>query len=253
MIKLFRTIRQQSLSENKFSKYLIYAIGEIVLVVIGILIALSINNWNETEKQSIKTEKLIVRLNKQIELNIENSQQRIDLTKKVIKNQIKLMLIVGKPVERDDETMIDSLFTYSIYDHSLNLDLNALTEAQDNGEISSIKNDSLRGALYKLSNLTRLNEQREITSNADNLNFMVPYFYKNGNWRNISSTTIDKYRKEIGYSRLEESNYTKILTDREFENLLDSRIFYAEETLFRLKYLKQHLEYINKLLDQEEE
>ncbi len=42
MIKFFRKIRQRLLTENKFSKYLIYAIGEIVLVVIGILIALSI-------------------------------------------------------------------------------------------------------------------------------------------------------------------------------------------------------------------
>jgi len=54
MIKFFRRIRQRLLSENlptgqagKFSKYLIYAIGEIVLVVIGILIALGINNWNQ--------------------------------------------------------------------------------------------------------------------------------------------------------------------------------------------------------------
>ena len=50
MIKFFRHIRQQLLSENKFSKYLIYAIGEIVLVVIGILIALQIGDINEEEK-----------------------------------------------------------------------------------------------------------------------------------------------------------------------------------------------------------
>ena len=54
MIKFFRKIRQRLLSENKFSKYLFYAIGEIVLVVIGILIALQINNWNENRKQQIK-------------------------------------------------------------------------------------------------------------------------------------------------------------------------------------------------------
>jgi hypothetical protein len=50
MIKFFRKIRQKMLTENKFSKYLIYAIGEIILVVIGILIALQINNWNEARK-----------------------------------------------------------------------------------------------------------------------------------------------------------------------------------------------------------
>ena len=48
MIKIFRKIRQQSLTENKFSKYLIYAIGEIILVAIGILIALQVNNWNNS-------------------------------------------------------------------------------------------------------------------------------------------------------------------------------------------------------------
>ncbi len=47
------------LTENKFSKYLIYAFGEIVLVVIGILIALQINNWNENRKESNKEDQLI--------------------------------------------------------------------------------------------------------------------------------------------------------------------------------------------------
>jgi len=55
MIKFFRKIRQKLLTENKFSKYLLYATGEIILVVIGILIALSINNWNE---KRIETERL---------------------------------------------------------------------------------------------------------------------------------------------------------------------------------------------------
>ncbi|HBR54718.1 MAG TPA: hypothetical protein DEA82_11280 [Flavobacteriaceae bacterium] len=50
MIKFFRKIRQRMLSESKFSRYFFYAIGEIILVVIGILIALQINNWNEERK-----------------------------------------------------------------------------------------------------------------------------------------------------------------------------------------------------------
>lgn len=49
MIKFFRKIRQKLLSENKFSNYLLYAVGEIILVVIGILIALEINNWNDQQ------------------------------------------------------------------------------------------------------------------------------------------------------------------------------------------------------------
>jgi len=51
MINLFRKIRQNLLNENKFKIYLIYGIGEIILVVIGILIAVSINNWKQSINQ----------------------------------------------------------------------------------------------------------------------------------------------------------------------------------------------------------
>ena len=62
MIKFFRKIRQNLLSEGKTGKYLKYAIGEIVLVVIGILIALQINNWNENRKAKNAEAKLISEL-----------------------------------------------------------------------------------------------------------------------------------------------------------------------------------------------
>ena len=52
MIKFFRKIRQNLLSEGKIGKYFKYAIGEIILVVIGILIALQLNNYNETLNQN---------------------------------------------------------------------------------------------------------------------------------------------------------------------------------------------------------
>ncbi|APY08294.1 hypothetical protein BWZ20_08270 [Winogradskyella sp. J14-2] len=71
MIKFFRRIRQRLLSENKFSKYLIYAIGEIVLVVIGILIALQINNWNTKRllksKEQVYLQQIRISLNSDLE------------------------------------------------------------------------------------------------------------------------------------------------------------------------------------------
>ena len=70
MIKFFRQIRQRLLMENKTGKYLKYAIGEIILVVIGILIALSINNWNETKKSEEKIDKLLVEVLQDLEHNI---------------------------------------------------------------------------------------------------------------------------------------------------------------------------------------
>lgn len=73
MIKFFRKIRQNLLSEGKTGKYFKYAIGEILLVVIGILIALSINNWNENKKASLKEAANL----KSIKSELESSLQEI--------------------------------------------------------------------------------------------------------------------------------------------------------------------------------
>ena len=76
MIKFFRRIRQRLLTENKFSKYLLYAIGEIILVVIGILIALSINNWNEDRKESLIEKNYLRRLLADLENDYKSLFQR---------------------------------------------------------------------------------------------------------------------------------------------------------------------------------
>jgi len=75
MIKFFRKIRQRLLTENKFSKYLIYAIGEIVLVVIGIVIALQLNNWNETRKSEDQFKAVLQQLYTVIDQDIERLTQ----------------------------------------------------------------------------------------------------------------------------------------------------------------------------------
>ena len=62
MLKLFRNIRQNLIMENKTTKYFKYAIGEIILVVIGILIALSINTWNENKKSAIIEKNILVEI-----------------------------------------------------------------------------------------------------------------------------------------------------------------------------------------------
>lgn len=61
-MKLFRKIRRTLLAQSRVSRYLTYAIGEILLVVIGILIALQLNNWNEASKKSALHESMLVRL-----------------------------------------------------------------------------------------------------------------------------------------------------------------------------------------------
>jgi hypothetical protein len=70
MIKLFRSIRQKHIMKNQTGKYLKYAIGEIILVVIGILLALQINNWNEQRKLANEEQKLLNALEKEVTSNI---------------------------------------------------------------------------------------------------------------------------------------------------------------------------------------
>ena len=59
MLRFFRQIRQRLLTDNKFSKYLLYAVGEILLVVIGILIALQVDGWNQERKDRIKEHQIL--------------------------------------------------------------------------------------------------------------------------------------------------------------------------------------------------
>jgi Family of unknown function (DUF6090) len=88
MAKLFNKIRQQLISEkpsaNRTTNYLKYAIGEIVLVVIGILIALSINNWNESNKLAKKETTLLISLQKEIETNINILKTNIEYNDTII-------------------------------------------------------------------------------------------------------------------------------------------------------------------------
>jgi len=74
MIKLFRRIRQRLLTENKVSKYLLYAIGEIVLVIIGILIALQINNNNTLRKETQELHGYLI----SIQNNIASDKEQIE-------------------------------------------------------------------------------------------------------------------------------------------------------------------------------
>ncbi len=122
MIKFFRKIRQGLLSEGKTGKYLKYAIGEIVLVVFGILIALSINNKNEERKAAENTMHLFKQVHKELQYNIKSANNIINIyrdkdslaykviNKKVSKEEYRLqpgrylgLLTFGKVTNISDE------------------------------------------------------------------------------------------------------------------------------------------------------
>ncbi|MEH6770952.1 DUF6090 family protein [Maribacter arcticus] len=101
MIKFFRKIRQRLLTENKFSKYVLYAIGEIVLVVIGILIALQINTWNEYQNVRVLERETLVEILAnitEIESDLAESLERIIFLNKYTDSVLALLETkVNKP------------------------------------------------------------------------------------------------------------------------------------------------------------
>ncbi|RLD29784.1 MAG: hypothetical protein DRI75_02020 [Bacteroidetes bacterium] len=88
MIKFFRKIRQDLLNRGKTGKYLKYAIGEIVLLVIGILIALQINNWNEHRKNRILELTYLDNIKADLNLNLTPLKNLFRQEKYLLKLQI---------------------------------------------------------------------------------------------------------------------------------------------------------------------
>jgi len=251
MIKFFRKIRYDLMEKNKTGKYFKYAIGEIVLVVIGILIALSINNWNEERQQNSKTESLIAGLKKQTEENLVTTNWNIEQTKQVNKNIASLLLMFGKPIEKSQYNNIDSLVNRISFDFYIYLNLNTLQEAQDNGEISFIKNDSLKSLLYNISSISRLIKEREKVINNDKNTYLVPFLYQNINRKNVQTNTNEKLKNKIGESLLNKNDYSILLTNTKFENLVLSRYNYSDDMIGIYESLKRFLNSLIELLEQE--
>jgi hypothetical protein len=99
MRKFFRNIRQHSLSENRFGKYLIYAVGEILIVIIGILIAIQINNWNERQKNEKKIVSLLREIKKNLIDEIKVSQSVIEFYNG---RDSLLRLVMANKISRQD-------------------------------------------------------------------------------------------------------------------------------------------------------
>ena len=86
MIKFFIKIRQNSLLEGKSVKYLKYAIGEIILVLIGILIAIQINNWNVNKKNNNQEKQILNLLASEYQENLIEVDKKIDFRNKMMKH-----------------------------------------------------------------------------------------------------------------------------------------------------------------------
>jgi hypothetical protein len=149
MIKFFRKIRQNLLTENKFSKYLLYAIGEVILVVIGILIALQINNANENRKSEIQENLYLQRLLSENKGDINTFNKNISDLEKGIETIENLSIKLNSSKTSDSSLVAaanDFLAYGSIYP-IFSSSTSTFDDLSSTGNLKVIKNTILRDNL----------------------------------------------------------------------------------------------------------
>ena len=238
MIKLFRNIRKNFLNEGKTGKYFKYAIGEIVLVVIGILIALYLNNKQEEytiQKQQENYLKLVKgeMVRNLLSLSIEKKELSVKLD-----NAYKMLNIANNDsviellTEPDLSQLLNTFFNSDIV---LFYENGALNQIIYSGGLKEIKNDSISGLLASWEgkvNGVRLQE-KQVAEAIENLKNQL---YQQGDFRSLS--------EDLGYSKILGINLVEFKKGN--INLLRSKVF--ENYIFQFigfGYSLQRSEYPN--------
>lgn len=183
MIKFFRKIRQRLLTENKFSKYLIYAIGEIVLVVIGILIALNINNWNEAKKNKVVERQLLTSLLQEFETNLHILAKTVETNTKIIESSIEIGKFTGPslPILSEKELSQNMVGAFKSTSHYVP-NKGTYDEINNSGKLSLISDSFLRKAISELQSQLELVKVQE-NGVGKVQNYTHQFFLNNGNFR----------------------------------------------------------------------
>jgi len=178
MIKFFRNIRRNLMEAGKTGKYLKYAIGEIVLVVIGILIALQINNWNEQRKLDLKEKSLLAAIDEeflknklQLDLTIAEHNLALNSCKKLI----DLFPLDIKKINLDSI----SLYLYNSRSApTFNPSQGSINAIINTSSFDIIHNDTLRDLLISWPDLVSDYQEIEIGARSSLNNLIQPYFAK---------------------------------------------------------------------------
>ena len=149
MLKFFRKIRQGLLEKGKLQQYVLYALGEILLVVIGILIALQVNNWNQQQSLKNIEQEYLKNLKNEFVSNLAELNSIYQIRQKYKEDLIKLMNLAGtNPKDTTDEALAKML--NSIYDYGRIVFLAKspiLEEIKNTGKLVTISNPALRKKL----------------------------------------------------------------------------------------------------------
>ncbi|MGK0413037.1 MAG: hypothetical protein ACJA1B_001239 [Polaribacter sp.] len=243
MIKFFRKIRQNLLSEGKTGKYLKYAIGEILLVVIGILIALSINNWNENRKNIAKKETLLKALKIEFSSNLTQLDTVLYYDDIVLKNIRRFMkLDPNNSVVMTSDSM-PNWFQNSSFRWTYDPLNGALRSGISSGEIHLIQNDSLANLLFGWQDFVSDAKEGEVRTIAALVasKSITERHIRNIDYRN-------RFLPELGKSRFL-SDYQSLFRDPLFEDYLTERYLSMNEVLDELNLVKKKNTLILKLID----
>ena len=241
MINFFRKTRKKMADDNKFLKYWRYAIGEIVLVVVGILIALSINNWNEKRKIDV----LQVEALKEIVSDLQDDFYSLE-------NDVGLNLR-GLNSASIIRTVLDSNQAYhdSLAIHFGNLDFNTTYTLKTSGfgnlknlGFQIITNDTIRKSITDLyaSEYSFLKEREELAEQRTYEYFSpiyIPYF-KSIKSVEGTSGTLRTYTP---------MDFDSMKSDQNFDLLLDYIIIVKEDNLYSINSAIRNLKQTHSLIN----
>ncbi|WP_411767117.1 DUF6090 family protein [Winogradskyella sp. A3E31] len=245
MIKFFRKIRQNTIKENRFSKYFLYAVGEIVLVVIGILIALQINNWNEQNKIDVLEIEALKEIASDLQYDVLSLEHDIALNLRGLKR-----ISIIRDALNGDQAYNDSLAI-----HFGGLDFNTTYTIKTSGfdnlrnlGFQIVSNDSLRKSITDLysSEYSFLKEREELAEQRTYEYFSPRYisYFK-------SMKSIDGSNAALAYYT--PRDFEAMKSDDEFDILLDYLALVKKDNLFSLNQtiveIKLTLSLINDYLD----
>ena len=206
------------MEQNKTGKYLKYAIGEIVLVVIGILLALQVNIWNEERKDVREVNIIKSNLSNDFIQNRNVLKLRIELIKNSLDHANSLMAFMGKSKDTINQHNLDSILVQTLYYGNFNPSNSTILELLQSGKLKLIQNNILKNKLNDwLEMLQDTNEDfknQDLTANEQ----LTPYLHNNLSARNYDLEGV--YGVTSTKSVLIKDYFYDVLHDFKFENLM---------------------------------
>ncbi len=219
MINFFKKIRKKLAGDNKPLKYMRYAIGEIVLVVIGILIALQINNWNELKKERLKEYQILMALQKDFRVNKSNLDRTILWLPQLMDTLAKGLSYIGKDGLQSSKQMQNTITatSYSLTD----IVEGSLTSVLSSEKLELISNDSLKYRLTAYPSIVKKFQKQEALLENYVLEKQRPILRKYITLLDITDIP-SKYKLDFDRLKKEvvKSDYKGLLSDREYQNAI---------------------------------